>query len=102
MVELSFTPGNTGNQKGMLSVEISTEDIQGILACEIVSGNNQLETLELTIDSSGYFTLTVESQPINLFVDGNLLTEAKDFNNLQPLEYIWNPLSRALTGRVPI
>lgn len=102
MVELIFAPGNTGNNKGITSVIINSDETQSVLGCEISSGNNQLETLELTIDQNGYFAVTIETQPINLLVDGNLLTEAEDFNDLKPLEYIWNPVSKILTGRVPV
>jgi len=102
MIELIFTGQPIGNYRGMLGVDVNASDAITIIACEISSGNNESETLELTIDENGDFSIVVDSQPINLFVDGNLLIEAKDFNNLQPLEYIWNPITKILTGKVSI
>lgn len=102
MIELMFTGHSIGNYRGMLGADINASDAITMIACEISPGNNESETLELTIDENGNFSIVVDSQPISLFVDGNLLIEAKDFNNLQPLEYIWNPITKILTGKVPI
>lgn len=105
MIELTFTANTDnymGNHVGMLGTEINTSDNQGVISCEISSENNQSETLELTIDENGYFSILTQSQPINLLVDGNLLIEANDFNNIQTLEFTWNPISKILIGRMPI
>lgn len=105
MIELAFTNHyNTGNYKSLHGVELlfNSSLAKGIVASEVLSENIQQETFSLKIDDEGFFSIIVDSQPIDLFIDGNLLIEAENPEYIRIFEYIWNPISKILTGRVQI
>jgi len=88
--------------KGSVIVEIDSiaSNRNGALICQFFYSNAQTQETFLTIDLKGYFEIPLNTPPLNLEIAGNILTEAADPANIQVWEYVWNPITKKLRGRV--
>lgn len=104
MIELTAPSWGLKVTSGAVTVELDGigTNRQGGLVCQLNYGLTETDEFSLVINSEGFFEVVSETRPVDVELGGNVLMEAEDPTKLGLWEYVWNPISKILRGRVAL